>query len=88
MRSTLSKLATAAVIAASGVAVELMRRAVAKSHAGTAGAYPRSAGETPIDVETASREQLYGEAKRRGVKGRSKMTKAELRSALSEGGPE
>jgi hypothetical protein len=32
------------------------------------------------------RAQLYEEAKRRGIRGRSKMTKAELQAALSEGG--
>ena len=29
-----------------------------------------------------TRDQLYGEAKRRGIKGRSKMNKAELAAAL------
>lgn len=30
-----------------------------------------------------TKEQLYNEAKRRGIQGRSKMTKAELQKALS-----
>jgi hypothetical protein len=32
----------------------------------------------------ASRSELYGEAKRRGIAGRSKMNKAELRQALGK----
>jgi hypothetical protein len=33
----------------------------------------------------ASRAELYAEAKRRGIPGRSRMSKAELEQALSEG---
>lgn len=35
---------------------------------------------------SSTRAQLYEEARRRGVRGRSKMTKAELQAALAKGG--
>jgi Rho termination factor-like protein len=34
---------------------------------------------------TRTKEQLYREAKRLGVKGRSKMTKSQLQAAISRG---
>ncbi len=40
------------------------------------------------DLNESTRAQLYEEAKRRGIAGRSRMTKAELQVALSEGTPE
>jgi hypothetical protein len=39
------------------------------------------AGEA-LDVDGATRNELYEEAKRRGIRGRSRMTKAELQAAL------
>jgi hypothetical protein len=38
----------------------------------------------PSRFESATRDQLYQEAKRRGIPNRSKMTKAELQAALEE----
>ena len=39
-----------------------------------------------LDLRTASREELYREAQRREVPGRSRMTKAQLRAALTKEG--
>lgn len=46
-----------------------------------------AAGETPpaVDPESATREELYEEAKRQGIEGRSDMTKDELAAALDGG---
>ena len=38
----------------------------------------------PSRFESATRDQLYQEAKRRGIPNRSKMTKAELQAALEQ----
>jgi ferric-dicitrate binding protein FerR (iron transport regulator) len=38
------------------------------------------------ELNAATRSELYQEAKRLGVRGRSKMTKAQLRAAVTEGG--
>ena len=39
---------------------------------------------TTPDLSQATRAELYEEAKHRGIAGRSRMTKAELREALGE----
>jgi hypothetical protein len=43
---------------------------------------PATGGMSRAQIDGATREQLYEEAKRRGVPGRSTMTKAQLQAAL------
>jgi hypothetical protein len=92
MISTLAKLIVAAVAIAAGVRVlRRTRRRLAEQ-----AALPRDdavpAPEVPPapvsgpGLDRATRAQLYREAQRRGVPGRSKMTKAQLKAALSKGG--
>jgi hypothetical protein len=91
MISTLAKLIVAAVAIAAGVRVLWTRRRLAEQ-----AALPRDdavpgpeAPPAPVSgpgLDGATRAQLYREAQRRGVAGRSRMTKAQLKAALSEGG--
>jgi hypothetical protein len=37
---------------------------------------------TKSDLRTATRDELYDEARRRNIRGRSRMTKAQIRQAL------
>ncbi len=46
------------------------------------GAAPDQAAPAGLDLDGATREQLYRAARERGIPGRSRMTKAELRAAL------
>jgi hypothetical protein len=94
MRSKLSKLIVLALVL--GLALELLRRIAEREHTaqppGTVApdppAQPGSTGQPRLGAEelrSASLAELYQEAKRRGIPGRSRMSKAQLQAALSEG---
>jgi hypothetical protein len=91
MSSTLAKLVVVAVAIGAGVRVVQTRRRLAeRATLSLDDAVPaqeaQAAPPSGPGLEGATREQLYREARRRGVRGRSKMTKAQLKAALSEGG--
>lgn len=84
----------AVIVAATltGAALALALRAIARglraasaqgSQASVSADISREGG--PDERGDATRAELYEEAKRRGIRGRSKMTKAELQAALAEG---
>lgn len=91
MTSKASKLTLALIVAGAGFVVELMRRVVRNDEeplASTATASTPSAHPpepSPLDLSGASRQELYEEAQRLGIKGRSKMSKAQLNAALVKG---
>jgi hypothetical protein len=95
MRSKLSKLVVLALLL--GLALELLRRMAEREL--TADSPGPALGPDPPaqpgpseparlhaqELAGASRAELYEEAKRRGIPGRSRMSKAQLQAALSEG---
>jgi hypothetical protein len=72
-------------VAAVGIALAADEELRASLHAGSPPEAPGTQMSRP-DLKVVTRAQLYEEARRLGVRGRSKMTKAELKAALSEGG--
>jgi hypothetical protein len=91
MSSKLSKLLTVAVVATAALSVELIRRRLGEQRGSSAHRLERSRDEpapAPVGAPTldaATRDQLYREAQRLAIPGRSKMTKAELKTALRKG---
>jgi hypothetical protein len=91
MSSRLSKVLTAVVVATAVLGVELMRRRLGEQHVISRNQLkPPQEDSSPTgvvapDLETATRKDLYREAQRLGIRGRSKMTKVQLKAALSEG---
>jgi hypothetical protein len=90
MASKLAVAAIAAGAAGAGLVIRLMRRRATappppttRKSEGT-DASPSSATGAPARSEP-TRDELYAEAKRRGIRGRSKMTKAQLQAALEKG---
>jgi hypothetical protein len=90
MRSRIAKLIAVAIIV--GLVAELLRRLSEQELAIGEPGPPAAAPESPTGTAPsgaapggASRAELYAEAKRRGIPGRSRMSKAELEQALSEG---
>jgi hypothetical protein len=72
-----------AAAAGAGLAVRALRWNSAARQAGDA--RTNSLSDRAAATEP-TRAELYEEAKRRGIRGRSKMTKAELEQALQTGG--
>ena len=90
MSSKLAKLMVDAVVIGAGLGVLPRRRlaeqaALSRDGAGPPPAAPAAPLSGP-ESEAVTRAQLYQEARRLGVRGRSKMTKAQLKAALSGGG--
>jgi hypothetical protein len=91
MSSKLVKLIGIAVVIATGLRIQVTRRrlteraALSRDHVGPT---PEAAAAqvSRQEPQAVTRAQLYQEARRLGVRGRSKMTKAELKAAISEGG--
>jgi hypothetical protein len=95
MRSKAAKLIVWAIVV--GILAELLRRlserelatseppATAAAPESARAAAPESPPAAAQESGRASRAELYEEAKRRGIPGRSRMSKAELEQALSEG---
>ncbi|HZA58076.1 MAG TPA: hypothetical protein VE523_02680 [Solirubrobacterales bacterium] len=91
MSSKLVKLIVIAVVIAGGLRIQVTRHRLAeqagpsRDHAGP----PPEAAAAQVsrpEPKAITRAPLYQEARRLGVRGRSKMPKAELKVALSEGG--
>jgi hypothetical protein len=77
------KLLFLGVLAGLGAAVwRYLQQPVASPQAAAAPATPSSSnGDAPTDAPT--KEELYERASAMGIRGRSKMTKAELEAAIS-----
>jgi hypothetical protein len=91
MSSKLVKLIVIAVVIAAGLRIQLTRRRLAEqaaSHRDGGGPPPDAAAapKSGPELKAVTRAELYREARRLGVRGRSKMTKAQLRAAVAEGG--
>jgi tRNA nucleotidyltransferase/poly(A) polymerase len=88
--SRLKALIAAGLLAGAGVAVRAMRHASATAAPTPTHVEPTTARETggadPPATRAATRADLYEEAKRRDIPGRSSMTKVQLQAALEEGG--
>jgi hypothetical protein len=91
MDSKLTKAIVAGVVIAAGVRVLLMTRRRAeqagtqRDDGGLRPAAPAASMSRP-ELNAVTRSELYREAQRLGVRGRSKMTKAQLMAAVAEGG--
>jgi hypothetical protein len=85
--SRLKALIAAGIVAGAGLAIRAMRHGSgAMSPDGGPATTPReAAGPESPPHRAPTRAELYEEAKRRGIPGRSNMTKAQLQTALEKG---
>ena len=74
------RLASVAVVGVAGILAAALRRALC---ADSATAVESEGDRAPLPAE-ATRAELYEEAKRLAIPGRSRMNKAELRVAIQE----
>jgi hypothetical protein len=90
--SKLKAAIAAVVVAGIGLAAGILKRAIGRptvrdENAREVGDMASGRAGDADPPHDASRDELYAEAKRRGIEGRSKMTKAELQAALAKGSP-